>query len=56
MKKLIRLHEKSGEKFALHAFIHDEIICEVHKDHLTHIEKNKKLLRKKRIYKNESKS
>lgn len=50
-RKLIRLHEKSGEKFALHAFIHDEIICEVHKDHLTHIEKIKNYLEKNKSIK-----
>jgi DNA polymerase I-like protein with 3'-5' exonuclease and polymerase domains len=50
-RKLIRLYEKSGEKFALHAFIHDEIICEVHKDHLTHIEKIKNYLEKNKSIK-----
>jgi DNA polymerase I-like protein with 3'-5' exonuclease and polymerase domains len=45
-KKLIRLFEKQSEKYNLHAFIHDDIICEVNKNNLEHIEKIKKFLEK----------
>ena len=45
-KKLIKLYQKQNKKFYLHAFIHDDVICEVHKDHLDHIENIKKFLEK----------
>ena len=45
-RKMITLYKKQNKKYRLHAFIHDDIICEVHKDHLDHIEKIKKFLEK----------
>lgn len=45
-RKLITLYKKQNEQWNLHAFIHDEIIIEMHKDHLEQIEKIKKYLEK----------
>jgi len=46
IKKMCYIYSKQNKEFRLHAFIHDEIIMEIHKDHLDHIEKIKKYLEK----------
>jgi DNA polymerase I-like protein with 3'-5' exonuclease and polymerase domains len=45
-EKLIKLYEKSGYEFRLHAMIHDDIVCEIHKNHIEKVEKIKKFLEK----------
>ncbi|NCU41505.1 MAG: hypothetical protein EOM19_02135 [Candidatus Moranbacteria bacterium] len=45
-KKITRLYEKGGEKFKLHAMIHDEVICEIKQDSIEYVEKIKKFLEK----------
>jgi hypothetical protein len=52
-EKMIRMVEKQNEFWCLHAFIHDDIICEIHKDHLYQINKIKKFLEKNKEIKME---
>ena len=51
------LYKTQGKKYMLHAFIHDDIIVEVHKEHLDQIPKIKRYLEryKKVTMKNKSK-
>lgn len=54
-KKMIYIHKKQNKEFRLHAFIHDEVIMEIHKDHMEHVEKIKKYLEKNTEIKMEAK-
>jgi len=54
-KKLNKLYEKQNDFFNLHAFIHDEIICEIRDDHFEYIEKIKKYVEKNKEVKMKTK-
>ena len=44
--KLCKIYKNQDHRFQLHAFIHDEIILEVHKEHLYMIDIIKEYLEK----------